>query len=105
MANNLELGFHEAMLGIYHDAAALGYRASYFLRMVQERGGVGAARHLLADTEAQSGLTRLWQLNRLDISVEALVLDDRWRTLFNDEERSIAQERLTAYGYYSQNAG
>lgn len=52
MANKSEDGFHEAMIGIYHAAAALGYRAPYFLRMVQERGGLGAAKHLL------SGLTR-----------------------------------------------
>ena len=99
MADNLEFGFHEAMLGIYHAAAALGYHANYFLRMVQERGGLGAAKHLLAGSEAQSGLTRLWELNRLDISVEALILDNRWRALFNSEERKVAKARLAAYGY------
>lgn len=102
MTDKLESGFHEAMVGIYQAAAALGYRASYFLQMVQERGGLGAAKHLLAGPEPQSGLIRLWELGRLDISMEALVLEGRWAGLFSEVERGVARERLEAYGYAPQ---
>ncbi len=99
MNNNLEGEFHEAMLNIYHAAAELGYRPTYFLRMVNEHGGLGAAKRLLSATETQEGLTKLWELGRLDISVEALVLDERWESLFSDDERRKALERLESYGY------
>ena len=99
MNNNLEGAFHEAMLNIYHAAAELGYRPTYFLRMVNEHGGLGAAKRLLSATETQEGLTKLWELGRLDISVEALVLDERWESLFSDDERRKALERLESYGY------
>lgn len=98
MANKPEAGFHEAMIGIYHASASLGYRASYFLQMVQERGGWGAAKHLLSGPEPQSGLVRLWELRRLDISMEALVLEERWAALFSEDELRVARERLEAYG-------
>ena len=99
MTEQLEAVFHEAMVDIYHTAASLGYRPTYFLRMVSEHGGVSAARRLLRAAERQSGLTRLRELDRLDISVEALVLQERWKVLFSDKERRQARERLRDYGY------
>ncbi len=87
------------MVNIYHDAAALGYRPTYFLQMVSEHGGVTAAKRLLQATEHQSGLTRLYELGRLDISAEYLVVQDRWKALFSDEERKKARERLLDYGF------
>ncbi len=89
------------MLNIYDAAAKLGYRPKYFLRMVGEHGGVAAAKRLLSAPEAQSGLTTLWELERLDISIEALVVQERWQPLFSDAERQAARDRLRAYGYES----
>ena len=98
-AISLEDEFHQAMGGIYHLAATLGYRPTYFLRIVQQHGGVSAAKQLLNAPVAQSGLTKLWELGRLDISMEALVAQERWKPLFSDAERQAARERLKAFGY------
>ena len=98
-ARSLEAEFHRAMLNIYDDAAELGYRPTYFLRMVREHGGVEAARRLLRTHEVQDGLTTLWELGRLDISMEALVVQERWQPLFSDAERQAARDRLKEYGY------
>jgi hypothetical protein len=76
-----------------------GYSATYFLRMVQELGGVQAAKRLLGAEHAQYGLTKLWECGRLDISMEALVLNPRWESLFSDGERTIARQRLETFGY------
>ena len=95
----LEAEFHRAMLNIYDAAVELGYRPVRFLQMVHEHGGVEAARRLLGAPEAQEGLTTLWELGRLDISMEALVVRERWAPLFSIAERQVARERLKAYGY------
>lgn len=95
----LEAEFHRSMLNIYDAAAELGFRPVRFLRMVHVHGGVETARRLLSGSLAQSGLTRLWELERLDISMEALVLRERWHRLFSDAERQVARGRLEAYGY------
>lgn len=102
MAKNLEAQFDEAMRDTYRRASEHGYRPTYFLQMVEIHGGVGTAKRLLKAPEQQYGLTRLWQLGLLEISAEALVLQERWQSLFSDEERRIAREGLSSYGYESR---
>ena len=95
----LEERFHQEMLDTYNQAAKLGYRATYFLQVAHEHGGVGAAKMLLAKSASASGFERLWELGRLDISVEALVLKPEFMALFSDAERQVARERLAELGY------
>ena len=99
MTNNLESEFHQAMLNIYTEAKKLGYNATYFLRMVRQYGGLGTARRLIREPTIQYGMTRLWELRRLDLSVEAHVVQECWAPLFTDAEQRKARERLLEYGY------
>ena len=80
---NAELAqrFHAEMHAAYREAKDLGYTASYFLRMVDELGGVAAARKLVNDPTPSEGFTRLWEMGRLDLSVEARVLQPRFALL------------------------
>lgn len=73
-----------------------GYKATYFLQMVNDIGGVETAHRLLASTSPSTGLTELWLCGRLDLSVEAQVLRPEFAPLFSEEERSVAQARLAA---------
>ncbi len=75
------------------------YKPTYFIRMVHERGGIGAARALLHAVKPAAGLTTLWEKRRLDLSVEAVVLLAPWSALFTDEERATARKRLRDLGY------
>jgi hypothetical protein len=93
--------FHRAMLGVFErvSAACPGYRPTYFLRMVVERGGLDAARALLAEQRVLDGFTELWNRHRLDLSMEALVLEPRWRSLFTTAELAEARRRLIEAGH------
>ncbi len=92
--------FHQAMLDVYHNAKRLaGYNATYFYRMVLDHGGYETARRLLGSSQVSSGLAELWQKGHLDISMENTVLQQRFDTLFSDEERDIARNRLTDLGF------
>ncbi len=93
--------FHARMIGV-HDAAKneCGYIATRFIQMVHEHGGVNCAKRLLASTSYPEGLTKLWELGRLDISMEALVLDEKWASLFEPEEIEAARKRLEQLGYF-----
>lgn len=100
MPNELEKRFHDAMLNIYKRAKKEArYKASRFLTMVTEQGGVEAARTLLHASSVSEGYTALWERKRLDLTVEAVVLEPEWHGLFSDNERDIAQKRLKEYGY------
>jgi hypothetical protein len=95
--------FHQAMVDVYHDAKRLAhYNATYFYRMVLDDGGHEAARRLLTSAQISTGLAELWRKGRLDISMESLVLQPRFDTLFTDEEREIARRRLADLGYTAQ---
>ena len=76
-----------------------GYTPTYFLQMVQERGAVRATKDLLATKDPSEGLNTLWHLGKLELSVEAMVLDSRYGSLFTEEERRIARKRLADLGY------
>jgi hypothetical protein len=100
MPTDAERSFHEAMLGIYRRAKAeAGYNATRFLGMVVERGGLETARYLLHAPTVSEGYAALWERKRLDLTVEAIILQPEWQDLFSDDERRIAVNRLREYGY------
>jgi len=97
---NIETSFHNAMLDIYKEAKEqCHYNATYFLRMVNEIGGLEAGKRLLSTDAPQYGFTKLWECGRLDLSVEFLVLKPEFKSLFRKEELETAKRRLEAYGY------
>lgn len=100
MASNslsLEDQLHEEMIAIYKNVGReTGYWAHRYLQRVKRVGGLQAAKDWLKPNKKSptSGLQRLVEINRLDLSVEALVLRPPWSSLFTSEELSVAQERL-----------
>jgi hypothetical protein len=99
MTQDLARQFDAAMLETYHESKRIGYNATYFLRSLNEHGGVATARRLINAQAPSDGFTRLWELGRLDLSVEAVALEARWRPLFSGEELRRAAQRLADYGY------
>lgn len=90
----LEAQFHQEMLKIYVEASKLGYYPTRFRQMVEEYGGLAAAKQLLSGETPSDGFERLWELGRLDLTVECLALREPWRRLFTDEELREAERRL-----------
>lgn len=87
------------MSGIYTKALAeVGYKASRFLQMLADHGGLETAQILLHSDGVSDGYIALSQSGRLDLTVEFLILDSEWDELFSEEERAIAKRRLEGYG-------
>jgi hypothetical protein len=102
MSADEQRAFQDAMLDLYRRALKeCRYNATVYLNMIQEHGGLEAAKLLLRPgQQAASGLTTLWELKRLDLSVEALVRDEpRWAALFTDAEHAEARQRLDDFEY------
>jgi hypothetical protein len=76
------------------------YRPQYFIDMLDDRGGLAAARTLLAGRPSD-GFTKLWELGALELTVEALVLSEPWQSsdLFTPEELATARRRLADAGF------
>ena len=93
--------FGEAMFAIYREAKDIGYTPSVLLRMLNEKGALETARQLINAARPSDGYTRLWELRRLDLSVEAVVHDNaEWHDLFTQDEIQRCKKRLADYGYF-----
>ncbi len=100
---DIEQQFNQAMIGIYRRALdEARYKASRFLQLVHDEGGVAAAKILINSKEPAEGYTELWQRKRLDLTVEALVQNTKWHSLFDTDEIERAKTRLKSYGYQVQ---
>jgi len=93
--------FTHVMLENYTLAGrATGYWGHYFLREVKKLGGLTTAQKMLARTDARGktkGFLALVQAGRPDLSVEALVLSERFRSLFTKTELNTASARLAEF--------
>jgi len=97
----LETQFDNAMMDIYHRAKSEArYNATRYFQMLTDHRGLETARILLHADTVSEGYTALWERNRLDLTVEALIRDNpQYHSLFTDEERETARRRLEQYEY------
>ncbi|MBV9550892.1 MAG: hypothetical protein JO256_14575 [Alphaproteobacteria bacterium] len=93
--------FDEAMFDVYRRAKTEAkYNATVFLQMLTDNGGLATAKTLINSAKPSDGYTALYLRGRLDLTVEALVMDNpRWHGLFESEELKRAQKRLEDYQY------
>lgn len=70
------------------------YRPMYFLRMLDERGGIATAKALLAKPLPSEGFHTLFEKRRLDLTVEHVVLEEDWDGAFTPAERRKAARWL-----------
>lgn len=96
-----EKQFDQAMVGIYQRAKdEAGYIASIFLSMVYDKGGVSTAKYLINSAKPSDGYTALFERGRLDLTVEAVVVENaNWHELFTEQEFRKCRKRLTDYRY------
>ena len=99
---SLESEFTVALRGIYDAARQKDYRPTYFLQMLEKYGGVETAKRLLAKKESQTGLFQLYELDLLSESMEAIVLQDRFKDLFSEAEIAEAYRRLDELRYFDK---
>jgi hypothetical protein len=99
-AEGLLKELHVAMLGIYQRSLReTGVNHSLFHRMITEQGAQQTALHLVHALKPSDGYTDLYLKGRLDLTVEALVLEAKWHPVFADETRQLARQRLTEYRF------
>tara|TARA_B100000378_G_scaffold34333_1_gene25881 strand:- start:441 stop:764 length:324 start_codon:yes stop_codon:yes gene_type:complete len=98
----LKQKFNMAMFDIHRRAKAEAkHNATAFLQMLNDRGGLDTAKSLINAKSQSDGFTALFLAGRLDLTVEAVVIEDqRWHILFTDEELARARKRLQDNGYH-----
>ena len=91
----MEKKFAAAWAGNRAKAEALGVK----MRPVAEADAVKTAKRTLSGSRLSDGFNLLQGKGRLELSLEALVVDKRFTQLFTDEEANEALMRLLEVGY------
>ena len=91
----MEKKFAAAWAANREKAAALGVR----MRPVAAEEAMKSARRCLSGSRQSDGFGPLADLGRLELSLEALVVDKRFTALFSDEEANTALMRLLEAGH------
>jgi hypothetical protein len=84
--------FNAAMFTIYRRAKdQADYPANIFLGMLSDRGGLATAKFRINSPKPSDGYTALYERGRLDLAVEAEVVENsRWHSLFAEDELAPA---------------
>jgi hypothetical protein len=100
-ADMLEEEFDKRMQELYRAGKVEGkFSAPLFAELLREHGGLETARRFLHSLDYAPGFTKLWERNRLDLTVEAVIAGEaKWHPLFTPEEIEICRKRLREYGY------
>jgi len=100
MKNKCDQEIERELLRLYYEWQKIGYPANriyqtFMPHCKRYKGGVAAIRDvILFNTQ---GLARLREEKRLDLAVEQLVLDQRWKHCFTDRDRNLAGENLNRF--------
>ncbi|GHO56044.1 hypothetical protein [Ktedonobacter robiniae] len=79
------------------------YNAHIFRQNIEDYGGVQAAKNLIESDNIPYGLTKLYEIEMLDLSAEALILKPEYKSLFTPQLREIARQKLKIhYEYIAQ---
>jgi hypothetical protein len=80
-------------------------QCNHFFQMLTNRGGLDTARFLINTPKESDGYTALYLRGRLDLTVEAMVVENtKWHKLFTSEELEKARARLKKYEYIPRNS-
>lgn len=74
-----------------------GYRPTRFLQMLENQGPVNTAIQLVMEPTYHEGFTRLWELNRLDLTVEAIIRRNPYNQLFVQEVLDRSRNKLEEF--------
>ncbi|WMI82170.1 hypothetical protein [Anaerotignum sp. MB30-C6] len=77
-----------------------GYNATRLLKNIEEHGGVSVARRALSRDGCSENFEILKKKNRLDLSMEALIVKGEYGVLFDDNEVNDALALLCDCGYF-----
>ena len=67
--------------------------------MLESQGPVTTSIDLVMATTYHEGFTKLWELGRLDLAVEAIILREPFNKLFSQEVLDTARSKLEKVGY------
>jgi hypothetical protein len=91
---NLFDEFDKAIREAIRESYAIGYPPTRIEQMITQSHPVAVAKKLVTSSELQTGFQAVINMGRGDITFEAIMLKDEFKTLFTKEELEAAKWRL-----------
>lgn len=90
----------ELIDGYQRTGNEVGYWGRRFLQAVRRNGGLATVKRMMEPRNVgqRAGLDALLDAGRPDLTVEAIILQPKYRGLFTEAELATAEERLGEYG-------
>lgn len=96
----LKKAFHQEMINLYkHMTKELKYKSTKLMDLINKYGGYEAAVKYITSEGNVQDFTVLWEHERLDLSVEALITKPAFRELFLDDIVTHCERKLAEYSY------
>jgi len=75
----------------------LNYNGIYDL--IEKYGAIGTSKRLVSTgvDSIQSGFIKLWEIKRLDLTFEAIILRDKYKILFDEKTINEAMKRIEKF--------
>ena len=73
----------------------IGYSPNIFKQMISSQHPVEVGKKLVLSGELQYGIRELAKLSHLELTIESIMLQPRFQSLFSKEELEAAQWRLS----------
>lgn len=97
----LERTFTTELLGQLSAATEVtGVQEARLQEQAEKSGGVQAVKQLLSRNQTTRHFQRLKELGRLELSVEAMVIQGKYSSLFTDDEVNACLDVLLENGYF-----
>jgi len=97
--------FEGAVWVAIEESTKTGYNPTGFKGMITTHGGVyNASRQLLVLNGLSEGIIKLWEMNRLDLSIEAIILRRCFFQIFTNDQLDTARRRLTELGFFNEHS-
>lgn len=81
------------------EAEQLKYFPNRFKGMLDGDGGYETVKRILASGRPSEGFEKLWELGRVDLTCEAIIVETKWRRHFDDDLLERAERLLRQIGY------
>lgn len=100
MTNILINKFNDEVLQAIEESKKIGYVPTRFIQMLQQSGNnAHEVVQRLVIKNVSSGLERLWEKGRLELSMEAIMIKSEYQKLFPQEIIKICEKKLKQFGY------
>ena len=96
----LKKSFHEEIINLYKKITKMvKYKPTRLMDYINKYGGYEAAVKYISTESNVQDFAVLWEHERLDLSVEALITQEKYRPLFSEDILAFCDRKLKEYSY------